>query len=124
MLNPLYNLPEAHFVGGESEKFLFYLKTPYGNDFNADSCTVHFAIINYANKHGEPVVSKDAQIIMGPNEMMNIAVVELEPEDTLYLYGRYIYQLTVLDTMSGVTDIPGQGIMDIARNIDADYIKG
>ena len=123
MLNPLYNLPEAHFVAGESERFLFDLKTPRGTDFNAEGCDVGFAIINYANKHGDPIVVKDATILMGANGVMNLADVQLDPEDTLYLYGRYIYQLTV-KYEDGTTDIPGHGIIDISRNIHTDFIKG
>ena len=124
ILNPQYSLPDIHFVGGESQKFLFHLKTQGGSDFNAEHCTAGFAIISYANKHGEPIITKDADITLGTDGVMNVVVVKLEPEDTMHLYGRYIYQLTITDSIDKVTDIPGQGIIDISRNIHKDFIKG
>lgn len=122
MLNPIYNLPEIHFVGGESQKFLFNLKTPMGYDFDANECDIGFAIINYANKNGSPIITKNATVIMGINGIKNVAQVDLSPTDTLSLYGRYIYQITAKNK-DNITEIPGQGIIDIARNIHTEYIQ-
>ena len=52
---------------------------------------------------------------------MNIAVVDIQPADTVDLYGRFVYQITISD-VEGVTEIPGQGIIDIARNIHPEFI--
>lgn len=126
MLNPVYNLPEIHFVGGESQHFLFNLLTASGYEYDATNCEVGFAIINYTNKNGSPIITKNATIIDGANGVKNVAEVKLAPTDTLYLYGRYIYQITVngKDSSGGkISEIPGQGIIDITRNIHTEYVK-
>lgn len=121
MINPIYNLPDISFIGGESQTFLFNLLTIAGNSFNAENCEVGFALVNYANKNGMPILTKTASIIEGENGIMSIASVELLPEDTIYLYGRYVYQLTICD-LYDKTEIPGQGIIDITRNIHPEFI--
>jgi len=121
MINPIYNLPDIRFIGGESQVFLFTLLTPKGYDFDASDCTVKFAIINYSNKNGKPLLIKDAEILKGLNGIMNIASVELLPEDTVYLSGRFVYQLSIADAYDN-TEIPGQGIVDVTRNIHQDFV--
>lgn len=121
MINPIYTLPDMSFVGGESQTFLFNLLTSAGKSFNASDCTVAFAIVNYANKNGTPILIKYADIIMGEEGLMSIASVDLLPEDTIHLYGRYVYQLSICDSY-GKTEIPGQGIIDITRNIHAEFV--
>ena len=46
----------------------------------------------------------------------------LLPQETVNLYGKYIYQITIQD-MSGETEIPSQGILGITNNIDKAIIK-
>lgn len=121
MIHAIYTLPEIAFVGGESQILLFNLYTISGNDFDASECKVGFAVIHYANKNGMPVLTKDADILMGKNGVMNIASVDIYPEDTLDLYGRYVYQLTITDAYNN-TEIPGQGLIDITRNIHPEFI--
>ena len=122
MVNSIYTLPEMSFIGGESQVLLFNLLTISGTDFDAENCTVGFAVIHYANKNGVPIFTKDVEIKMGKNNIMNIAQVDILPEDTIGLYGRYVYQITVRD-YDGVTEIPGQGIINITRNIHPDFIS-
>lgn len=122
MINHTYNLPALLFVGGESKTFIFKLYDRYGYEFDAAGSDVGFAIINYANKNGMPIITKKATISEGLNGVMNIASVELTPEDTLYLHGRYIYQLSIVDRYNDA-EIPGQGIIDIARNIHPEFIS-
>lgn len=121
MINPIYNLPDIRFIGGESQKFIFTLLTPNGYDYDASECTVNFAIINYSNKNGKPLLIKEAEIIKGLNGIMNIASVELLPEDTVYLSGRFVYQISIADAYDN-TEIPGQGIMDVTRNIHQNFV--
>ena len=122
MVNSIYTLPELSFIGGESQTLLFNLLTLSGTDFDASGCNVGFAVIHYANKNGLPILTKEVEIVEGKNGVMNIAQVDIEPEDTIGLYGRYVYQITVVDYY-GVTEIPGQGIINITRNIHPDFIN-
>lgn len=52
----------------------------------------------------------------------SIIAVTLLPKETVGLYGKYIYQITIQD-MSGETDIPSQGILGITNNIDKAVIR-
>lgn len=121
MINPIYNLPELDFVGGESQTFLFNLLTSAGSSFDANGCDLAFAIINYANKNGVPIVTKSVTVQTGGDGVPNIATVNLLPEDTVSLYGRYVYQLSIRDAHDE-TEIPGQGIMNITRNIHQGFV--
>jgi hypothetical protein len=121
MLNPTYNLPDESFVGGESRDFIFHLLTAGGVPFDANGCDVDFAVINYANKNGAPLVTKSADMRMGTEGVVNVAVVSLFPEDTVNLYGRYVYQLSIRDSF-GELEIPGQGILNITRNINQAFV--
>ena len=120
-MNSLYSLPEINFVGGESKVLQFNLLTVGGNSFDASDCKVGFAIINYCGLTGEPAVTKEASIVMGDDGVNNIVSVELVPEDTISLYGKFVYQITLLDHLDR-TEIPSQGIMNIARNIHPQFI--
>lgn len=121
MIHAIYTLPEISFVGGESQTLLFNLLTLSGNDYDASECKVGFAVIHYTNKNGVPILTKDAEIKIGNNGIMNIAIVDLLPEDTIDLYGRFVYQITISDP-AGFTEIPGQGLIDITRNIHPEFI--
>ncbi len=123
MIISIYNLPEISFIGGESETFAFNLHTITGADFDATGCEAGFAIINYVNKNGEAILKKNATIEMGDDGFMSVVVVELEQADTIDLHGRYIYQITLVND-EGRTEIPGQGIIDITRNIHPEFISG
>lgn len=119
----IYTLPEISFVGGESQTFLFNLLTIAKNSFDAQGCEIGLAIIQYSNKNGMPVLTKAVDIFEGDSGVMSIAKADLLPEDTIGLYGRYVYQLTIKDSYNN-TEIPGQGIMHVTRNIHPDFITG
>lgn len=124
MINPIYNLPEINFIGGESQTFVFNLYTPLGKPFDANGCTIGFAIINYVNKNGVPILVKEApdvEVQLGESGVPNILIVNLLPEDTVYFQGRYVYQITIVDPY-GETEVPGQGIINIVRNIHQSFI--
>ena len=122
MINPIYNLPDIKFVGGESQRFVFDLVTIYDSKFDAKNCDVGFAIINYANKNGKPVVVKSMETVEDNNGFFSIITVKLDPQDTLNMHGRYIYQISIRDP-EGNTEIPGQGLMDILKNIHTSFIN-
>lgn len=123
MIIPAYNLPFIMFVGGESEQLRFNLHTVAGDDFDAYGCTVDFSIVNYSNKTSAPIFTKTATLEDGPDGYLSVAVVDFDPNDTKNIHGRYIYQLTIKNSTSMV-EIPGQGIIDIVRNIHPDFITG
>jgi len=116
--NP-YTLPAINFVGGSTQEFIFHCyyyqnRRPY----NMSSCTANFALINYVNKTGTPIVSKPMRMGNSPN----VLTVVLDPSDTVSLpTGKYIYQISIRD-VSGEIDIPNQGIIHIVNNINKQFV--
>lgn len=133
MITYNYNLPEITFVGGESQELAFNLYTPnyYPFDMEADERIANFSIIHYANRDYETpilaVSSTDSQpqviIQNGKEGVLNRVLVSLRPSDTLYLSGKYIYQLTLTNSSGEVADIPSQGILYINRNINPNFLS-
>lgn len=125
MRHDVYSLPEVMFVAGQSNTLRWRLFTEQNIPFNAEGCTGNFALVDYSDKYtDEPVVSKSLTFSIGDDETgaKNIATVELLPNDTLGLSGKYIYQITIKD-VDGEVEIPNQGIFNIFRNINESFLK-
>ena len=122
-----YTLPSMDFVGGSTQDLVFHCY--HYTDKRAHdlaSCTANFSIINYVNKYGTPVVSKQMAIGSDPaidGDIKNVLRVTLDPFDTVNLpAGKYIYQISIKD-VSGDIEIPKQGIIHIINNINKAYVK-
>ena len=125
MLNKMYSLPELCFVGGSSEDLQFNLFYNKDNPepFNIFGGEANFSIVNFLNKNSTPLVSKKMDIGMNDAEThYNILRVSLEPSDTVDLFGKFVYQITIKD-IDGNVDIPHQGIINIHNNIDKIFVK-
>ena len=124
MIESVYTLPDISFVAGDSQtiRLSFFTPQPSAQPFNVNGCTIDFSIINYSNKNGIPVLSKTGVPIIDAASAHSVALVDLTALDTLTLYGKYIYQVSVIDP-DGVTDIPNQGIIYITKNINQDFIR-
>jgi hypothetical protein len=120
-----YTLPEISFVAGERQEIVMNLWTPKPNSypFNANSCVVNFSVIDYSNKIGEALISKICPIRVNEDNIPCIAVAELMPIETVAMYGKYVYQVSIMDS-NGDTEIPNQGIMYVAKNINQAFIQG
>lgn len=122
-LNP-YTLPTIDFVGGETQDLAFHVyfhqnKKP----FPLGGCTAKFAVVSYMNPTGKPVLNKDMGALPNADGTDgNTLTVTLRPEDTAYLAGKYIYQISIRD-IDGDVEIPKQGILYIANNIHKDFIQ-
>lgn len=121
MQTNIYTLPELTFVGGNTQIMNFRLKEAYGSPYNAKYCTADFSICNYSNKVGVPLISIKPTFLSDGSDVLNILHIDLSAKDTVNLYGKYIYQITITDD-TGKTEIPNQGIMNITRNINIDFI--
>lgn len=122
MQTNIYTLPELTFVGGKTQELYFNLKTGSRGRYNADGCSVNFSICNYSNKTGTPLISLTPEIIMNEDGVADVVHVTIPSDNTVRLYGKYIYQLTIID-ISGKVDVPNQGIMNITKNINTNYIE-
>ena len=125
MLNKMYSLPEIRFVGGSSEnlKFNLYYDENSPKPFNFFGGEANFSIVNFINKNSTPLVSKRMTINLNEAEThYNVLHVSLEPTDTVDLFGKFVYQITLKD-IDGNVDIPHQGIINIHSNIDKAFTK-
>ena len=123
MRHDIYTLPEVVFVSGQSNTLRWRLFTASRTPFNADGCTGNFAVVDYSDQTGEPLISKSLRFLVGDESgKKNIAEVDLEPRDTLELHGKYIYQITIKD-IDGEVEIPNQGFLQIAHNINEGFLK-
>lgn len=125
VLNKMYTLPELCFVGGSSEDLQFNLFCDKSDPkpFNIFGGEANFSIVNFLNKNSTPLVSKKMDINMNNEEThYNVLRVYLEPADTVDLFGKFVYQITIRD-IDGNVDIPHQGIINIHNNIDKVFVK-
>lgn len=121
MQTSIYTLPEISFVGGETQEFTFHLKNQQGFTFDASGSVSDFAICNYSNKTGAPLLNYTPTLVKDANNIESILNVTIPKEDTALLSGKYIYQITIIDA-KGSAEIPGQGIFNIVKNIHQEYI--
>ena len=114
---------DIKLVGGESQDYEFHMydavtKLP----FDLTGATCNFAVMNYTSRTSTPTISKAMTLDYGEDPtVLNVAKAHLDPEDTLELKGKFIYQVTIEDA-GGAIEIPGQGWMYIADNINKGFI--
>ena len=122
MYTNFYTLPEVSFVGGATQVLKFDLVEDTGDAFDTDNCAVNFSIIDYSARNPNNAISI---ISLTPDISGSMVTVTIPAETTKNLVGKYIYQMTVHDSGDGSGDeyqIPNQGIMYIAQNINPAYI--
>ena len=123
MQKNIYTLPELTFVGGKTQELKFNLKDCKRNPFNAEGSSADFSVCCYSYKTGEPVFSVIPVLTTAENGLMSKLTVKIEPDKTVNLFGKYIYQLTIIDC-TGRVEIPNQGILNITRNINIGFVEG
>lgn len=122
MQTNVYTLPEISFVGGETQEFNFHLKDYKGDPFDASGSSINFAICNYSNKTGTPLLSYTPTLLADEKGESSVVILNIPKEDTASLSGKFIYQITIVD-VTGNSEIPNQGIMNIAKNIHQEYVS-
>ena len=94
-----YSLPTIDFVGGSTQELVFHtFFSQNKKPFDLSSCTASFALINFVNKNGSPLIAKPMEVSKsedGDGTVTNVLRVVLLPEET------GLYTALVL---SGVTD--------------------
>lgn len=121
--NP-YELPTITFVGGETRDLAFHIYHYIGKrPYSLSDCDCTFSLVNFTIKGGKPILSKEMTVIYDETETIdNILTVTLESSESVNLFGKYIYQITIQDR-AGEVEIPSQGIMYITNNIDKGIIR-
>lgn len=117
-----YVLPTIDFVGGETQEFEFNIFYPTNHKpCNMSGSISSFSIVNIRNKTGEPILIKPMKPGLSSKGDYNVLKVVLEPEETVELSGRYVYQIQIRD-VDGTVEIPKQGLLYITNNIDKSFI--
>ena len=121
--NP-YSLPTINFIGGSTQKFVFNVYFYNGKKpFNMSGCECIFSIVSFTNKTGSAIISKKMEIANNiQTGTENVLTVTLDSSDTVDLFGKYIYQITICD-VDDIVEIPQQGILYITNNIDKQILK-
>lgn len=116
-----YTLPQVEFVGGSTQDFSFQcFHHKSGCPIDMSEAKAEFSIIDYNNKLSEPFVCKDMEVLEGGG-LHNVLFVSLSPGDTVDLWGKHIYQISIRDK-DGTVEIPNQGILYITNNIHKQFV--
>ena len=120
MQKNIYDLPEISFISGGTEIFHFRLFTAGKNVFNASGANATFSVVSSVNRMGTPIISKSMGVIANNDGVESILTITLTPSETVELFGKYIYQIILID-FSGEVEIQ-KGVLRISNNIDKDVI--
>ena len=72
---------------------------------------------------GTPILTKSMEAIYNDSGTSNnVLTVKLLPNETVELFGKYIYQIIIRD-IDGDVEIPNHGILYIINNINKDFIR-
>lgn len=123
MQTKLTTMPEWNFVGGETQKRTFTIYKPSGIAYDIPNGTASLAIVDFVNRDSDPVLSKQSSVTVDSDGKSCKVAFTLDPSDTVSLFGKYLYQVTIKDG-NGNASIPYHGIMVIARNIDQLFLSG
>jgi len=114
MYTNFYTLPEVSFVGGATQVLKYNVTNEDGSAFSLSGCTADFAISDYSTR--AMVASVE------PTASNSLLTVIIPADDTVGLAGKYIYQITVYDSLGNEVQIPNQGLMYIAQNIHPEFV--
>lgn len=123
MRHEIYTMPEIKLVSGQCKTIRWRLYKSKNIVFNAERCIGNFALADYSDKTGGYLISKSLTFSKDDDGVYSIATIELSSSDTLGLYGKFIYQITIKDRYNNEAEIPDQGIMLIFHNINEQYLS-
>lgn len=118
MINNIYTMPQIDMLGGDCDSLLFTIKRPDGRPLDISTMTLKFSVINYSNQFGTPVLEFEKTGTPVFNDELKLKSdfkVDLKITDTIHLYGKYIYQISITDFQGDVKSL--QGIIIITKNI-------
>lgn len=108
----VFELPEDNFTAGSTRNFTVNTFSGLGAPFDLTGATVTFSLVDYINL-GAPVLTKPASLIRSNGGNCG-ATAKLEPADTVSLFGKYIYQFSIVDI--GGDAYIARGLVVINRN--------
>lgn len=123
MRDDIYTLPKVTFVAGQTNKLYWRISYSDGTDYDCSGCAGNLAVAEFGDITGDALLSKDLSFISENNDSVyNIAWATIDSSDTLDWNGKYVYQLTIVDS-TGVAEIPNKGIMLVSNNINQSFLE-
>lgn len=115
-----YALPDISFVGGCTADFEFNLKNESGNPYNAEGFKAYLTVAPRRKK--EVCFSLECSLGENDDGAMSVLKTEISPQETLSLEGEFIYQLTLINSITKKVMPHLQGRMFIGRNINPELV--
>lgn len=106
MSESIRTLPHVKIIGGSYRNLTFDLGA-----YDASDSTVTLTVTDYINPHNPPVITKSCSVSGVGHNIINAA---LNPVETQDLYGKYIYQISII-SQGGSGEVL-QGFLTITRN--------
>ena len=120
-LNPRWELPEFTMNAGETKILRLPIFNRGGLSVDVSGMSARLAISDYVTGT-QPRWHGDCSVVDDATTGSVVFRVELHPEATVDLNGKYIYQLTVIDSASNTTGVL-QGILNVRANRDPSALK-
>lgn len=117
-----FTLPQIDLIGGGTQEYRFNIyHEGTGLPLSMNGNTCNFSVVDYTNRTEAPKISKAMRVIFNREGTLdNTLSVVLYQEDTIGLYGKYIYQIAIKD-IDGKMEPPMQGLLYINRNINQSF---
>lgn len=109
-------LPEYHMTAGSTKEFYIPIFTQSGEPIDASGMTARFAISDFVNQNCSPFVTKNCRVVTQSGSTLAVLFVSLDAEETMNLYGKFIYQVTAQASTGEIG--PLRGILNISPNND------
>ena len=113
------SLPEYHMTAGESKRLTIPIYNSAKKPIDAAGMTARLAISSFTDPDMSPFVIRQCQVASGEDGPA-VLFVELVPEDTISLSGKYIYQITGRDSAGDLGVM--RGFLRIWPNSDRDAV--
>lgn len=110
------SLPEYHMTAGESKNITIPIYNTGNKQIDASGMTARLAVSEFGNIAADPLFTKNCSVVAQEGELMAVLFVDLVPEDTVNLYGKYIYQITAKDFQGAFGVL--RGVLHISPNND------
>ena len=95
-MNCTSRLPDWDFVGGSAQRRSFQFAMESGQEYDMQNGTVWCSVCEYVNG-GEPVISRGFPLYASEHGNFCVTTITLNSDETKFLHGCYLYQLTVKD---------------------------
>lgn len=113
-------LPQCHMTAGATKEFYIPVFNPSGKQIDVSGMTARLSISDYVNQNCKPLVVKECEVSTQDDILLAVFRVRLDSQDTVNLYGKFIYQVTAKSADGDIG--PMRGILTISPNYDKEAV--